>query len=209
MIREMTYYWAARTIGKRVVMQFTRDGKEQKWADAVSDFGNTFMRIYWLPFDHEVAASLIRSRVAFWPRVTNNPVLWLDIPPRENGIPLYTIDNEKFSYWRCESCKGTIIHYDPTRDLICPHCGAKNEWYCHHCKTVIETPIFKPKGKTECPICLKERGEPYGLKRTKALTLHNETLHVARYSLAIDNKYAVQYDESGHFIRKYKVGKLI
>ena len=209
MIREMSYFWAARTLSRKVVYQYTFEGDEQKWSDVLEDFGKSIIRIYWLPFDHELAANMIHKRVAFWPKVTNNPVLWLDIPPGKTGIPMFTIDHEKFSYWRCEQCKGTIALIDPTKELICPHCESKNEWFCYHCQKVIDKPLFRPKGKVECPTCLEERNEPYGLVRTKSLTRHTEMLYFANYTLAINNEFGMQYDDCGRFVRKYKVGNLI
>nr|WP_324305225.1 hypothetical protein [Methanothrix sp.] len=195
-----TYHWiVVLKDGVNAIPQFDpATGHENLWKDLPL---NNISKVILCPFNDDLARKVWNTSKIL-AISTDNPIISVDVPDGEVPIAYRVHEIVQYDYYKCTIC-GTVVFWDGTNKLECPTCFASNDWYCKRCKEIIDNPIFLPNGEVRCPICEK-KGDPYGLIRTKSLTLHVGMSHEVFYCIGHSGGKVRKYDDRGEFIEEFE-----
>jgi len=187
-----TRYYIATDIDGNEYAKFDMDGTEHFWPE-FSD--KQFISVRYVPFTQKQAFA-VRQNGGLASALPLEPFVF-NVPYGENITDLFARNMLKITTkYFCASCRNTFDVFD--EDGVCPHCFAKNEWWCTECNAVDENPIFD-KGQVLCSIC-KEKGATTGLQKIEIIKEFSQEVHEHFHVCVIGDKtykiYQDHYEEA-------------
>jgi hypothetical protein len=185
-----TYYWVRVSEGgKACTPQYLFEtGQEVMWGDVETPYEQLLL----VPFDEDLALKVYRTCGDLC-QANNKPMIELNI---QKGDVVDVARRGYITSWSDYQCKicGTSWVWDSRNPLICPECGAHNEWKCSACGEVKKNPLFLPRGEVQCPDC-KAKGAPRGLQKVEWLQYREHEDHVVHYYTRVEGKFEIEFSE--------------